>query len=240
MANRINRLRVSVLSLGLLSLVVAMVLATFSGDAPSDQAHSSGQVTQGWRPPTKLEKEWDRIRRNYAEVRWQYFPGLRLTRRKEVAARNLVLEHALLRRHWWDGASGTVALVSVPFDSEYTPEVDGVSFELIGEQGRDNRIQKLGRFEYVQVFGPSFNTPASVHMIVYRAVGITRARHRSGERGCRSTIAYKCRRRWGDWNCKVDPGRNWRDGPPCEGPLGRLVVEKTSPADPNQPGHTIR
>ena len=216
MGHRSSRLRMWLLGLGLLSLMVASLLVTSSRNTSPGHVNSSGQVPSERRLPSKLQEEWDGIRRSYAEVRWQYFPGLRLTREKKEALWNRVLEHALLEHHWWDGASGTVVLRSVPFDSEYTPEVKGVSFEMIGEQELLERVRRLGRFEYVNVWH-SFETPASIRVTVSRSISITRERRRNGERDCRSSIPFRCRRDWGEWRCEID--RAGRDLRSCDGPL---------------------
>jgi hypothetical protein len=212
--HRSSRLLVSVLSLVLLALVIAIGLATFSRNAPPGRFNSAV-------PVGLLEQEWDRIRRSYAEVRWQYLPGFRLTQDKRAALRNLLLEHALLEKHWWDRDSGTVVFASDLSDSDYMPEVDGVSFEMVGQQEFIDRLHELGRLEYVDVFLPtsSFETPTSIRASVVRSIRITRKLRRSGERGCEARISFRCRRDWGEWRCEIDGAGGYQNRNTCDGPI---------------------
>jgi hypothetical protein len=178
-------------------LLVTVAIPTLQHhDSHAGQNQDPGQASGNRDEPSRLEREWTKFKRAYAELRWLYVPGLRLSPDRKQALLDGVLEQVLLKDEWFGRPLPIVILNSDSVDGQYVPAIRGLSFEVLDGREIGRRTKTLDRYEAVRItVRDVYETPASLVVSV--------GRHRRMDEGssCVMGIEFNCSTFWGEWTC---------------------------------------
>jgi hypothetical protein len=138
----------------------------------------------------------------YDYRRWQTLPGLTMTREDDDALWDHVLRYALLENEWLGRPSEPIPLVIHGSDPAYSPQVEDLTFELLGMEDVQARANTAGEAEFVRAGGYTwYRGPVTVHFSIEQSFEISDAWKAAGERGWSRNMRIKCQPSPEGWSC---------------------------------------